>query len=316
MLLFKAAVLLLCVWFIYQRIHDASIVQFYELFFTENGWKDVLIMVLFLLFFSFLNWWCEAMKWKNMMENTIHLSPRDSLKAVLSGLAVGFVTPARAGDVVGRWLKLGTENKKPALAVFFYSSLFQTFTTLLAGVIAFILMLYFYYDPRWEWNSAYILFPVVFVIAACVAGYFVFSNFFRDKMKNKTIFGMDKISEFISWPLQEKLRFFSWSLFRYVFFCTSFVFVLWQTGVSDDWFYLFLGVSVIYLISFFLPSLIAGKLGVRELVAVLLLGGNPEADLKIIFASLIIWIFNLALPALIGAIIVSSSKITQPFARI
>jgi hypothetical protein len=59
----------------------------------------------------------------------------------------------------------------------------------------------------------------------------------------------------------------------------------------------------VYLITMLVPSLFLGKIGVKEAIALEILGQLDINDFSILFASLIIWFVNTISPALIGFII-------------
>lgn len=304
LLLIKCAVMSLCIYFIYQKLSEISFRDFFVSFIYENGLMAIELLVIFLLTFSFFNWCAEAAKWKRMMSKTIPMTFRQSLKAVLAGLALGFITPARAGDAVGRWINVSHEKKSSALAVFFYSSVFQTMITLLTGCTALFLLMMSFETGLAEYGNAEIYLVIFSAISILLVFYAVFSENFQTKISRINFFKNRKWTEKINYSTAEKINFLLISLLRYSFFCIQFVIVLYMLNVSDDIYFLTLNVAAIYLISFFLPSVIAGKLGVREAVAVVVLGGNPQIDLQIVIASLIIWFFNLALPALVGSVII------------
>lgn len=304
LLLIKCAVPALCIYFIYLQLNSSSGKDYFVSFIYEKGLVTLELLVLFLMVFSFFNWCAEAVKWKWMMSKTIHMNFRQSLKAVLAGLAVGFITPARTGDVVGRWINVSNEKKSSALAVFFYSSVFQTMVTLFTGTVAFVFLLMIYGSPNPTYKNAE--FPILITagIMTILVFYLALSATVHKKTSGWKWFRNRNWLEQVNYPLKEKLNFLLISFIRYVFFMIQFVVVLYVFDVHDDIYYLIFSVAVIYLISFFLPSVIAGKLGVREAVAVLVLSGTTDSDLQIVTASLVIWIFNLAIPALTGAVII------------
>jgi hypothetical protein len=65
----------------------------------------------------------------------------------------------------------------------------------------------------------------------------------------------------------------------------------------------FLWIWQIFLWTTLVPSLWFGKLVIRESIALLVLGSVGFGQVEILTSSILIWIFNLAIPSLIGIII-------------
>jgi hypothetical protein len=67
---------------------------------------------------------------------------------------------------------------------------------------------------------------------------------------------------------------------------------------------LFTGVAVIYLITTIIPSISLAEFGVREVVALQVFQVEGEAELGVLYASILVWFINILLPALIGQVII------------
>jgi len=299
-----------CIYFIYQKLNESSFRDYFVSTIYENKLAAIEFLILFLLCFSFFNWYSEAVKWKWMMAKTKTMTFRQSLKSVLAGLSLGFITPARSGDAIGRWINIENDKKSSALAVFFYSSVYQTMVTLITGSAAFLFLLFIYGLPESPYKNAAWPLLITGIIMTILLFYLALSDSFQKKISGWHWLRNRNWLEPVNYLLKEKIRFLLISFIRYIFFMIQFVVVLYVMKVSDDVFYLVLNVAVIYLVSFFIPSVIAGKLGIREAVAILVLGGNPETDMQLVVASLVIWLFNLAIPALLGAVIISRAPVS------
>src|SRR5690606_26603242 len=96
-----------------------------------------------------------------------------------------------------------------------------------------------------------------------------------------------------------RLEVLFWGSLRYVVFSVQFLLALVAFG-GEASFVILLLVWQIYLWSTIAPSLILGKLFVRESIAIWVLAGIGLGEINIVFASLSIWTVNLLIPTLIG----------------
>jgi hypothetical protein len=97
------------------------------------------------------------------------------------------------------------------------------------------------------------------------------------------------------------------SMLRYLIFVVQFILVLLSFGV-DFSFSLVLAVFLLYLLTTLTPSLIFGKLFVRETVALLILSAFVSNPVVIIVSSLSLWGMNLGVPSLLGLFFLVKAK--------
>ena len=89
---------------------------------------------------------------------------------------------------------------------------------------------------------------------------------------------------------------------RFIVFTTQYALVLHAFGEEFS-VQTVLAIWQVYLITMIFPSLFLGKLGVKELIAVSVLGALGFNEFVIVTSSLLIWAVNSLLPALVGIII-------------
>jgi len=97
------------------------------------------------------------------------------------------------------------------------------------------------------------------------------------------------------------------SLLRYVVFSTQFYLLLRAFALQIPYPTAFMLISVIYLVVTAIPTVALVDLGIRGSVSVYFLGlyfHNGQAAFLILSASTLIWIVNLALPALAGILFI------------
>ena len=78
-----------------------------------------------------VNWLLETLKWRILLNGTTNFS--NLLKSVVAGITVGFVTPGRTGEFLGRVMFLDEENKTRAFYLSSLGGFAQTAASLMIG---------------------------------------------------------------------------------------------------------------------------------------------------------------------------------------
>lgn len=249
------------------------------------------------VFLMFLNWSCEAAKWKVLMRLLQPLSFFAALKAVFAGIATGILTPNRLGVFIGRVAKLNPELRIKATVFTFYTSLIQFFISLFFGLFG-ILGLKQFIEPSLFWSI------IICVVFALVLALLVLKNPlllvrkpFVYLMTNEIKAGIDQLS---SLDFRIKLQLLGWSALRYFIFVSQFVVVLVAFQQMSNSLVLYSGVMTVYLFMTLIPSLFLGKLFVREAAGLVVLAWIGIPDNIIILSGFLVWFINIALPALLG----------------
>ena len=142
----KAFMLLLTIWFIYDRIFttkNLSEIQDYfviHLFDIHSIWMFVVCVIL-----SILNWGLETAKWRLLILKIEKISFTRAFKAILSGVTVSVFTPNRIGEYAGRVVYINTADRIKAALITVISSLSQLTITLLVGALSLLFYLSKYY---------------------------------------------------------------------------------------------------------------------------------------------------------------------------
>ncbi|MEZ4908147.1 MAG: lysylphosphatidylglycerol synthase domain-containing protein [Saprospiraceae bacterium] len=142
----KILLVFLFTFLIYKQVFDKHQISsvFDEVkykFSTGNLYLLALVFIMVLV-----NWSLEALKWKILMKNTFHYSFIDSIKIVLTGLAVGLITPFQLGEYIGRGMNIYKDHIKNSLVATFIGSYAQNTFTLLFGIFG----LHFLIDKIYE----------------------------------------------------------------------------------------------------------------------------------------------------------------------
>ena len=150
---------------------------------------------------------------------------------------------------------------------------------------------------------------IIYGIALIIMGYLLFTNNWESILKkirlldyfNLSTDYLDKIS------FSKRFRVLIFALLRYWIFILQYYILFSGFGLSIDYVQVIVLVSVLFGIVTFLPSIAPGNLGTREAVSIFILGGS-FLGVELSIVSFIVWIVNVVISALIGAVILLSSK--------
>jgi uncharacterized membrane protein YbhN (UPF0104 family) len=248
-----------------------------------------------------LNIGLEAYRWHRLVAR---LAPetryRQSLAAVLSGYPLGLVTPARAGDFVGRALYLPYAGKAELMALTFAERMATLACTLVVGLAAVVPFMILQSDiPRLAWAA-------LFMVAA--AGTFAFlaltlqPRLARRVLATALPFPRARrvLRVLDQFDRRDARSLLALSGVRYGVFSLQFVLLVFAFAPSASFLAVYAGVALVFFAKSAIPSFTLGDLGVREGAAVFFLGSLGVGAAAAFEASLLLFGINLLLPALVG----------------
>ena len=242
---------------------------------------------------AFLNLYFEMRKWTTLIHSP-HLDRRVAFKAVLIGMCSGFITPNRLGEFAGRAVSVPRKLRKKASVMTFAGAGIQGSVTFLTGIIG--LALY----PILPQIPVYGDFkPQIFYGLLIVGLAFVIFFWFKKPLKPHIQAILKRIKSIEPKTLAKA---WLWAVGRYVIFSTQFVIALYSVGFSGDILTCYAGVFVLYFIQSYMPFTAMGELGIRELLAIFIFGKFLDEPLLAAFATLMVWVANIGIPVLIGAL--------------
>jgi uncharacterized membrane protein YbhN (UPF0104 family) len=261
-----------------------------------------------------LNWWLEAVKWQVLAQRVSKTSLRASLQAVLAGLCLGMISPRSLGDYAGRLLVHGGNHKIRLAGAVFLNRVVQSLSTFLGGLAGILFIV-------WHlglWQSDEFLWMLLPGILGTIAVILLMGTFrislvqwVKEKLGTKWGAWVAVLQDYTTADLG---LINAWACLRYAVFCLQFLCVLWWTGLEAPLLLLLAAVSVTFLLKTLMPAFnFLSELGVREFSALLVFSalGLPHAE--VIVASLLLWIINICLPALLGTLVVFQLKNTVSF---
>jgi hypothetical protein len=255
------------------------------------------------------NWALEAWKWKALMARVEDVTFALAFKAVIAGTAIGLITPNRVGEFAGRVLFLAPEHRVSGSFATSLGSISQFVVTLICGSIALL------FDPFTIITGAGhqviigLMWTMLAVSLVALAFYFntrlLRSVFMALPFLRRYGPAADVLDRFTIRDLTGTLLL---SALRYGVFTVQFILLLAvRTDLPSA--RLAFGVPVVYLITTLVPTVMLTELGVRGSVAVAVLA-NGEGDAALVFLStLLLWAINLALPAIVGSVLLLVARI-------
>ncbi len=239
-----------------------------------------------------LNWMLEGLKWKKLLAKQEALSLKEATQSVLIGVASGIFTPNRVGEFAGKIVSLKKTSPATGIKLNIVAGAAQLLATLCFGTIAL-----FFVEEITINKSLLILFSILFIGAAT----YIYTN-------SKGLFNIinkisgNKIGSSENESIESKTLFLILllSFIRYAVFCTQFVLLLYFSGIQLPLILLAGLVSITFLISTIIPTFALSEIAVRGSVAVFIIGAFSNQEAIILFASFLLWIINIAFPALLG----------------
>ncbi|MCG8389656.1 MAG: hypothetical protein MJA30_29150 [Cytophagales bacterium] len=290
--LIKLGVFIGTVLFIYLKLRDnrASLQEAWDL--AGQAFASGYLIILFTMALMPFNWSLEALKWQCLSSGVVKLSFRQALKGVLSGLALGFVTPHGLGDYLGRIGMVGLERRTRLLGGIFTGRACQMLVTAMFGLI-----------------GVSVLFPAQTVLLTVGALFASITLFFalRRLLKGRWLEGrglktlVSYVKIIAEFDLVMLVKVFTYSLLRYLVFSLQFFLILDLLLPKLEPAIKFSGITWIFLAKSVLPTFnFLSDLGVREMSAIYFFEQFQVAVEPVIIASLLLWLVNILTPTLLS----------------
>jgi Lysylphosphatidylglycerol synthase TM region len=271
----------------------------------------------FVIFLVFVNWGLEAAKWQQLMNVLEPIGFLKALKSVLCGVTLSLNTPNRIGEYGGRVLFIQDKNRLHAISLSVAGGLAQLIITLLMGVGGLFFLLTTITDRSVILGlsifSIKILMGLTSVFILVLVVLFFKLNWIQYLLSkipyaNKWVKYTTVLEEFDANVL---LRLLFLSLFRYLVFVLQYILVLQLLQVQMDWWQSFWLITALFWVLAIVPSFAIAELGIRGKFGVALFSIYSSNTIGIIGTTFGIWFINLFIPALIGCVLIISTKIIK-----
>lgn len=250
--------------------------------------------ILILLVLSFLNWLFEILKWQRLIAVIKPISFFESFKQCTSSLAASLITPNRIGEYGAKALFYKSKQRKTILGLNFLGNTSQLASTLLFGVFG---LTYIIKNHGYSLNltNSQIIGICVLLVFITLISIWIF------KRKKQHL----KLGVFNKQMLFETLFL---SVLRYIIFSYQFYLLLHFFNLEITYWTALAFISSMYLIASVIPAISLFDVVIKSSVAISVFSLLGFQALPILSITLVMWLLNFALPAIIGSYFVLTFK--------
>lgn len=297
----KIAIVLLGIFVLYKKlIVNQNVSEVFNEIETTFTNKNQFILMSFALLLVPLNIFLECVKWRLQIKPIENISNWNSFISIFTGLSAGMFFPNRMGNFLGRIFMLEKGDRIKASLTTLVGGMAQMIATVSVGLIASLFFV----------EQHIILICVIFIITLLIVMYFNihllkhFQFLIPKKFKEKT----EKYFEVFSlYNKIELLKILILSFVRYFLYTFQFVLLIWAFKIPLNYFNAMIPISLTYLLMMIVPFITITEIAVRGSVSILVFEKwlimndiNTTFGMMVFSASSLLWIFNIAIPALIG----------------
>lgn len=307
----KIMIVVLGIWVLYKKIiQNQNVTQVLHDITTSftNRWQFMLMATAFIL--VSVNILLEAFKWKFQVRPIENINICKSYISIFTGMTAGMFFPNRTGNFLGRIFMLERGDRIKAAMVTVVGGMGQMIATVSFGLLA---SLFFVEKYR-------ILLTVgsVIIITLSILLYFniyllkYLQLLIPKRYKEKTRSYMEIFSQYTK---KELLNILILSFIRYLLYSFQFVLLIWAFNVPLSYLNAMIPISLTYLIMMIVPFITITEIAVRGSISImifekwLIMNGISSSFSAMVFsASSLLWIFNIAIPAVIGLFLTNRLK--------
>ncbi len=305
--------------FLYNKIfHGKDWQQQYNIFIgllEKPGIKTLLFIVVFLML---VNWGLESQKWRFMIGKIERVSFFRSMMAVFTGASISFFTPNRTGEYFGRAFILDKASHVDGIFITILGSMSQLLITILTGTLSMLVFIPKFLSSN-AFFSGYIYygFALLIILLDLLLLFLVmnaqFLSVLRDKLFRSKLKKFRKhLAVFSDFRPHDMAYVIGMSFLRYLVFTGQFLLLLKVFSVPVPLFDGVIITSLIFFVLSIVPTVTLTELGIRDSAAVYFFGiwfshssGMSDSVLiGILSATTLLWVINLAIPAVIGTFFV------------
>jgi len=297
--LIKIVILAGATYYIYNRL---AIDKTVNAGFSFSSLKDVLLenkfFLLLILLLTLANWLLEIFKWQILVASVQKISFKKAVSQCLSALTASLLTPNRAGDYLAKSLYFDKNKTKKIIALNFIGHGLQLGVTVFFGVFG-LAYLRFNYPVTLSLNTEMIL--LILAFTALIFGLKISRNWLK---KLLDYYKSLRLKLFVKTGVL--------SVLRYLVFSHQYYFLLLLFGFNLGYFTAMPAIFSMYLLASILPGLSLTDWLIKGSAAIFAFGFLKISALLVLQVSLLMWLFNFALPAVMGSFYIVKFKVNQP----
>ena len=260
------------------------------------------VLMIFALILVPLNIFLEGIKWKLQLKPIEFLSNWKSFISIFTGISAGMFFPNRMGNFLGRVFMLEKGDRIKASLTTLVGGMAQMIATVSIGLFSSLFFV--------KKHSILIGVSFLLLITLLILMYFniyllkYFQFIIPKKFKEKT---KDYFEIFSLYNKKELLKIMILSFVRYFLYTFQFVLLIWAFKIPLNYFNAMIPISLTYLLMMIVPFITITEIAVRGSVSIIVFENwlimnniNSSLGMMIFSASSLLWIFNIAIPAVIG----------------
>ena len=299
----KIVIVLLGVWILYKKLfHNQNITQLWTDLKSSVVTTNNIIITLLALLLVPVNIYLEGIKWKFQLKPIENISNWKSFLSIFTGITAGMFFPNRMGNFLGRIFMLEKGDRIKAAMVTIVGGMGQMIATVSIGLIAAIFFV--------KKHLVLLTISVILIVVLLLIMYFniQFLKYFQflipKKFKEKT---KEYFEIFSLYSKTELLKILAISFLRYFIYTFQFVILIWAFNIPLTYFKAMIPISLTYILMMIIPFITITEIAVRGSVSILvfekwLIINNISTSygVMVFSASSLLWIFNIAIPSIIG----------------
>ncbi|MDY7395869.1 lysylphosphatidylglycerol synthase domain-containing protein [Aureibaculum sp. 2210JD6-5] len=304
--LIKLAIVVGAFYFIYNKtIHNEQL-SFTDFFSRlEKSIFESYKTIFILIGFTILNWFFEVLKWKTLVSSIKNISFFDAFRQSLGSLTASLFTPNRIGEYGAKAIYFKKGNRRKIMLLNLIGNMSQMAVTVVLGLIGLIYVLSnFQLDVdfyRFRKAGYIIAIIILILIGGSIKGFKKIRGFY-----------IDKIIRFVKkMPTSLHLKIVLLSFLRYIIFSHQFYFLLMVFGVEINYLTSICLITSMYFLASIVPSLALLDWLVKGSVAIWIFSLVGVNELIIVTISLLMWILNFGIPAVVGSYFVLNFNFSQ-----
>ena len=307
----KIVIVLLGVWILYKKLfHNQNFTQLWLDVKTSVTTINNTLFILLALFLVSVNIYLEGIKWKLQLKPIEDISIWKSFISIFTGITSGMFFPNRMGNFLGRIFMLEKGDRIKAAMVTIVGGFGQMIATISVGLIASLFFVKKY--------LVLLTITAIFIIAILLIMYFniqilkYFHFLIPKKFKEKT---KEYFEIFSFYNKIELLKILTISFLRYFLYTFQFVLLIWAFNIPLTYFQAMIPISLTYVLMMIIPFITITEIAVRGSVSILVFEKwlvinniNTSYGMMVFSASSLLWIFNIAIPSVIGLFLIYRLK--------
>ena len=302
-IIIKIVIILLGIWILYKKLfHSQNITQLITDVKSSISTINNFILILIVLILVPVNIYLEGIKWKFQLNPIENISNWKSFLSIFTGISAGMFFPNRMGNFLGRIFMLEKGDRIKAAMLTIVGGFGQMIATVSIGLIASLFFVKKY--------LVLLTIAVILIISILLIMYFnikvlkYFQFLIPKKFKEKT---REYLEIFSLYNIKELLKILIISFLRYFLYTFQFVLLIWVFNIPLTYFQAMIPISLTYILMMIIPFITITEIAVRGSVSVLVFENwlilnniSNSYSIMVFSASSLLWIFNIAIPSIIG----------------